>query len=227
VASSAGIRDTTGVGYLVNLTLKGRPAVVIGGGPVGARKAEALLAAGARVTVIAPKACARIRALASKGSIVGRWRRYRAADLNGAFLAIAATDDESLNARIARDAQARNILVNVVDHPRLCTFSVPATARRGSLTFAVATDGLCPSLAGLLREEILARYGPEYAELAKLFGKLRAQMLALGWGSRRIKNTLSEMYRGGIAGVISAGDRRALEEFLRIRLGSGFPLPFR
>lgn len=215
------------MGYLVNLALKGRPAVVIGGGSVGARKVEGLLAAGATVTVVAPDASAKIRSLASKGSLVGRWRRYRTTDLNGAFLAIAATDDEPLNARIARDAQARNILINVVDRPRLCTFTVPATAHHGSLSFAVATDGLCPSLAGLLRKEILARYGPEYAELVTLFGKLRTQMIALGWGGRRIKNTLSEMYQGGIAGVISAGDRRLLREFLRTRLGSEFPWPLK
>ncbi len=192
--------------YLVNLALEGRAAVVVGGGEVAARKVRDLLAAKANVTVIAPHTCDRIVALADEKRIVAYGRPYRAADLTGAFVAIAATDDEELNARVAADAAAMHVLVNVVDRPALCTFTVPAALRRGDLTIAVATEGRCPALAGILREELEERYGPEYSELVSLFGEARKKMSELGWDGRRIRQTLAGIYR--------AGDRRALDEFL-------------
>jgi precorrin-2 dehydrogenase/sirohydrochlorin ferrochelatase len=201
--------------YVVNLALEGRAAVVIGGGEVAARKVRDLLAAKANVTVIAPQACNRIAALADEKRIVAHGRPYRTGDLAGAFVAIAATDDEDLNARVAGDAAAMNVLVNVVDRPALCTFTVPATVRRGDLTLAIATEGRCPALAGILREELEARYGPEYSELVSLFGQLRKKMIGLGWDGQRIRETLAGMYR--------AGDRTALDEFLTRPAFGGSP----
>jgi precorrin-2 dehydrogenase/sirohydrochlorin ferrochelatase len=206
--------------YLVNLALEGRAAVVIGGGEVAARKVQDLLAAKANVTVIAPGLCGRIVALADEKRIVAHGRPYRTADLAGAFVAIAATDDEDLNARISGDAAALNVLVNVVDRPALCTFTVPATLRRGDLTLAISTEGRCPALAGILREELEQRYGPEYSELVGLFGKLRKKMIELGWNGQRIRETLAGIYRDGAIQRIAAGDRRLLDEFLR-SLGLG------
>jgi precorrin-2 dehydrogenase / sirohydrochlorin ferrochelatase len=200
--------------YLVNLALEGRVAVLIGGGEVAARKVQDLLAAKAHVTVIAPDLCGGIVALADEKRIVAHGRPYRAADLAGAFVAIAATDDEDLNARVAKDAAAMNVLVNVVDRPALCTFTVPATVRRGDLTLAISTEGRCPALAGILREELEERYGPEYSELVGLFGELRKRMIELGWNGQRIRETLAGMYRDGAVERIAAGDRRALDEFL-------------
>jgi precorrin-2 dehydrogenase/sirohydrochlorin ferrochelatase len=213
------------MGYVVNLILDGRPVVVVGGGPVAARKVEDLLAAKARVRVVAAVAGARIRALAEQGLVAGDWRPYAATDLDGAQLAIAATDDEAVNAQVSADARARNIPVNVVDRPEHCTFTLPAVVRRGQLTIAVTTDGLCPSLAGALRAELAESYGAEYAELTSLFGGLRKRMMALGWDGERITKMVSRLYRDGIAGIVSEGDRRRLEEFLRSRLGAEFPLP--
>jgi precorrin-2 dehydrogenase/sirohydrochlorin ferrochelatase len=200
--------------YLVNLALEGRAAVVIGGGDVAARKVEDVLAGKAVVTVIAPQLCDGIVALADAKRIVAHRRPYHTGDLAGTFVAIAATDDEGLNARVAADAAAVNVLVNVVDRPALCTFTVPATVRRGDLTIAIATEGRCPALAGILREELEERYGPEYAELVGLFGELRKKMIAMGWDGQRIRKTMAEMYRSGAVDRIAAGDRELLNEFL-------------
>jgi precorrin-2 dehydrogenase/sirohydrochlorin ferrochelatase len=196
--------------YLVNLALEGRAVVVIGGGEVAARKVQDLLAAKANVTVIAPQLCHPIAALADEKLIVAHARPYRTGDLAGAFLAIAATDDENLNARIYGDAAAMNLLVNVVDRPALCTFTVPATVHRGDLTIAIATEGRCPALSGILREELEEKYGSEYAELVDVFGEVRKKMIELGWNGQRIRETLAGMYR--------SGDRRALDEFLTRRV---------
>jgi len=209
--------------YLVNLALEGRAAVVIGGGEVAARKVQDLLAAKANVTVIAPQACNRIAALADEKRIVAHGRPYSTGDLAGAFVAIAATDDEGLNARVAEDAAAMNVLVNVVDRPALCTFTVPATVRRGDLTLAIATEGRCPALAGILREELEERYGREYAELVGLFGELRKRMIELGWDGGRIRETLAGIYRDGVMERIAAGDQELLDDYLRSRFGPSFP----
>jgi len=212
------------MGYMVNLVMEGKAAVTVGGGEVAGRKVEDLLAAKATVTVVALEACGRIAALADDGRIELRRRAYETGDLEGAFAAIAATNDEALNARIARDAMALKVLVNVVDRPALCTFTVPATVSRGDLTLAIATEGRCPALSGILRQELEGRYGPEYAVLVNLFAGLRQNMMALSWGSDRIREALSRLYRDGVMQPIATGDREALRLFLRERLGAEFPL---
>jgi precorrin-2 dehydrogenase/sirohydrochlorin ferrochelatase len=210
--------------YIVNLVLEGRGAVVVGGGEVAGRKVDDLLAAKASVTVIAPHACARILTLADQKQIQAHWRQYRTGDLSDTFVAVAATDDEEVNAQVSRDAAARNVLVNVVDRPALCTFTVPATVHRGDLTVAVATEGRCPALASILREEIEQQYGPEYAGLVDLFARLRQQMTALGWEGSRIRGTLAGIYWDGVARLLAGGDSQLRNEFLRLRLGSAFRL---
>lgn len=208
--------------YLVNLVLDGRPVVVVGAGAVASRKVEDLLAAGARVRVIAPSACAEILELAAAGRIQLERRPYAAGDLDGALLAGAAASEESVNARVAEDARALGVLVNVVDRPALCTFTLPATLHRGDLTVAVATQGRCPGLARAIREELAERYGPEYAEVLRLLGGLRIQMRERGWDSARISQAISAIYRSGIAEAIRSGDPGRVEELIRRHLGAGF-----
>ena len=189
---------------------------------MAARKVEDLLAAQARVTVVATDSGEAIRELAEAGRIALRLRPYAKDDLAGAFVAIAATGDEEVNRRVAGDAAALNVLVNVVDRPALCTFTVPATVRRGDLTLAVATEGRCPALAGILREELQERYGPEYAGLVDLFGELRAKMIAETWDGRSIRAALDDIYHHHVIEYIGAGDRQRLGDFLRSRLEPGF-----
>jgi precorrin-2 dehydrogenase / sirohydrochlorin ferrochelatase len=200
--------------YMVNLVVEGKSAVVIGGGEVAARKVQDLVAAQASVTVIALHPGDPIQALAKAGRIALHLRPYAADDMAGAFIAIAATDDEDVNRRVAADAARLNVLVNVVDRPVLCTFTAPATVRRGDLTLAVATQGRCPALAGILREELEQRYGPEYAGLVSLFGELRDRMIARGWKGSSIRATLTDIYRHRIIDYLAAGDRQKLQDFL-------------
>ncbi len=213
------------MGYMVNLVLEGKAVVVVGGGAVASRKVEDLLAAKAKVTVVAPRVCGRIAELAREKLVLLHSRPYGTEDLEGASVVIAATGDEAVNARVAQDAVERNVPVNVVDRPALCTFTVPATVCRGDLTLAVATEGRCPALAGILREELEQRYGPEYASLLDLFGELRARMISLGWDGPRIRETLIQLYRAWVLERMATADRGLLRDFLRSHLGSEFPLP--
>jgi len=211
--------------YMVNLSITGRLAVVIGGGQVAARKIQDLLAAGARVKVFATRACDRVATLAEEKCIQLHLRPYAEANLAGAFVAVCATDNEEVNARVAGDAASMGVLVNVVDRPALCTFTVPATLSRGDLTLAVATEGRCPALAGILREELGQRYGEEYSALVDLFADLRKTMMALAWDGGRIRESLTDLYRNGATGFVARGERQPLHDFLRSRLGATFPLP--
>ncbi|MBM3748845.1 MAG: bifunctional precorrin-2 dehydrogenase/sirohydrochlorin ferrochelatase [Acidobacteria bacterium] len=200
--------------YLVSLTLEGRPAVVVGAGQVARRKVEGLLQAEAAVTVVAPGICAEIQALADAGRVALRREPYGKECLAGVSLVIAATNHAAVNAQVARDARELGILVNVVDRPALCTFTLPATLRRGDLTVAVATGGRCPALASAVREDLEAQFGDEYGEVVALLGRLREQLMAAGWEGFRVRQALISLYRAGLPELIAAGDQAGVRKLV-------------
>ncbi len=210
---------------MVNLNLEGRAALVVGGGEIATRKAEDLLLAKASVTVVAPILCPAMEALTATRRVDAHVRPYRDGDIGDSFVVIAATDDVAVNTAVFQEATRRNVLVNVVDVPALCTFTVPATVHRGDLTIAIATEGRSPAFSGILREELEGRYGPEFGTLVQLFGDLRKKMIALGWKGQAIRQKLREIYRDGIVGVIANGDAQAMREFLAARLPAEFQHP--
>jgi precorrin-2 dehydrogenase len=202
--------------YIACLRLSGRRCVVIGGGPVGLEKVEGLLACDGDVTVVAPEAHPELVQLAREGSI--RWvqRDYESTDLDGALIAIAATDDTDLNVRVFDDAEARSMLVNVVDVPPLCNFILPAIVRTGPLAVAISTAGASPALAKRMKREIGELFGEPYALLAILLNEAR------GWA----KSTLptyqdrKEFFEGIVNGdpdpieLLRAGDAEAVRELI-------------
>jgi precorrin-2 dehydrogenase/sirohydrochlorin ferrochelatase len=159
--------------YIACLRLSGRSCLVVGGGDVGLEKVEGLLACDAAVTVVAPDACDEIRSLAEEGSIRWERRAYEPGDLEGRFLAIAATDDTDVNISVYDEAERRAMLVNVVDVPPLCNFILPAIVRSGPLAIAISTAGASPALAKRMKREIAESYGEPYARLAVLLNDAR------------------------------------------------------
>ncbi len=164
------------VDFPVSLRLDGRPCVVIGGGRVAQTKVESLLAAGARVTLIAPEVTPSLAALAETHEIVHLERSARPGDLRGAFLAVAASDDREAQHAVAAEAEAERVLLNVVDVPRLCTFTFPAVHRQGTVTIAVSSGGASPGLARSIRDDLACYVGPEHALLARLLGRMRERL---------------------------------------------------
>ena len=156
-------------GYPVTLRLDGRRCLVVGGGSVALGKVQGLAAAGANVTVVAPDVLPEVAALAA---VVER-RPYRSDDLAGCWLVVSATGDVGVNARVHADAEAAGVWVNAADDPAHCSFTLPAVARRGPITVAVATDGTSPALASWLRRRIEAELGPEHEVLAQLLADER------------------------------------------------------
>src|SRR6266571_5372804 len=164
--------------YPVFLNLQGRSSVVVGGGAVAEQKVVGLLEAGARVTVVSPDLTWKLEDLAATGAIELRRRGYHRGDLEGAFLAIAATDDRSVNADVWAEAEERGILLNAVDDLPHCSFIAPAVHRAGDIAVAVSTGGKSPALAVRLREQIGTLIGREHAEFLDLLGELRPVVAA-------------------------------------------------
>src|SRR3954467_958387 len=160
--------------YIACLKLTGRRCLVVGGGEIGLEKGEGLLACDGRVTLMAPEAVPELEALAAEGSIEWERRDYTGAeDLEGVFIAIAATDDTDVNIRIYEDAERRAMLVNIVDVPPLCNFILPAIVRTGPLAIAISTAGASPALAKRIKREIAESFGEPYARLAELLNEVR------------------------------------------------------
>ncbi len=164
--------------YPLFLELNGEKAVVVGGGKVATRKVRLLLKAGAALTVVSPVASPSIRRWADRGEVCWKARRYRQGDLRGARLAVAATDDLTLNERIAAAARRERILVNCIAPPAAGDFIVPASIERGGMTLAISTDGASPALAKRLRLDLERFLDAQYPDLgcrlAKLAKKRRA-----------------------------------------------------
>jgi precorrin-2 dehydrogenase/sirohydrochlorin ferrochelatase len=149
--------------YPVNLNIKGRLCVVIGGGRVAERKVKNLLRCESRVKVVSPDLTVLLSKWVSQGKMDYARSEYRASHLKGAFLVYAATSDRKVNAEIARDAARRRLLVNVADSATESTFILPAVVRKREISIAVSTNGLSPAKAVRIRDRI-----KEFIEKGKL-----------------------------------------------------------
>lgn len=159
--------------YMACLDLRDRACLVVGAGPVALEKIEGLLFAGAEVTVVAARAIDEVRSLATSGHIDLVEREYEASDLEGRFLAIAATSDTSVNSQVHSDAEAASMLVNVADVPHLCNFILPAVVRTGPVAVAISTAGASPALAQRMKQEAQGTFDGAYAELAGILEQQR------------------------------------------------------
>ncbi len=143
--------------------------MVVGGGEVANRKARKLLQARAKVVVISPDVRPEIESMAAEV----RLRPYREGDLEGAFLAFAATNRREVNAAVAREAREKGIPVNVADDPTEGDFALPSTLRRGRLQVAVSTGGASPTLARRIRRELESAFGFEWAGVVEELSRAR------------------------------------------------------
>lgn len=210
--------------YPLFVRLDGRACVVIGGGEVAERKVHGLLAAGARVTLVSPELTPALAALASGGAIAHRAGAYRAGDLAGAFLAYAATDDESVNAAIAAEAEAEGVLLNVVDRPAHCSFIVPSIVQRGDLVIATSTGGASPLLARRIREELESRFGPEYADGLRVLRAVRHRLRREGRSFDERKRVFATLVDSPLLDLLRRGDREGVDRLLAETAGSGYTM---
>ena len=163
--------------YPVFLDLRGRRAVVIGGGAVAEQKVRGLVAAGAHVTLVSPDVTPALTDLGRRGEIELRRRGYHDGDLAGAWLAIAAVN-RTVNAAVWAEAERLGVPLNAVDDLEHSSFIAPAIHREGDITVAVSTGGKSPALAVRLRQRIARLVGRAEARLCALLGELRPELAA-------------------------------------------------
>ena len=168
-----------GLVYPVALSVRGRRALVVGGGAVAERKVRGLIDAHADVLVVAPSLTPPLAALAEVGAIGWQPRRYAPGDVAGAFIAFAATDDDATNASVAAEARAAGILVNDASDAERGDFATPAVHRSGPLTVTVDSGGLSPSFTKRIRDELAVQFGARYARAAAALGALRERVHAV------------------------------------------------
>ena len=163
--------------YPIFLEMCGRRAVVIGGGGVAVRQAQALLSAGARLVIVAKETDDALTAICQSSNAELIRSKYSKDYLAGAVLAIAATNDARLNRQIYNDCQELEILCNVVDAPELCDFLVPAVVKRGDLQIAIGTEGHCPAYAGHLRKRLEQSFTDKHGEFLAELETLRKRII--------------------------------------------------
>jgi uroporphyrin-III C-methyltransferase / precorrin-2 dehydrogenase / sirohydrochlorin ferrochelatase len=201
----------------VFLKVEGRPVVVVGGGEVALRKAQWLLRAGARVTIIAPHLHADLAQYAVNAEVSHTPAAFTAAHLKGAVAVVAATDEREVNAAVSRAAQHQAIPVNVVDDAALSTFIFPAIIDRSPLIVAVSSAGRAPVLARQVREQIEALLPQRLGALARFMGRHRARVHgALAAPGRRA--FWERIVRGPVGTQVLKGDEAAARAGLRREL---------
>ncbi len=159
--------------FPIFLNLKQQSCLVVGGGDVATRKANSLIEAGASVSIVAPRINQEITRWVMQRKVTWRQGEFRADDLNGQRLVIAATSEASVNREVYRLAEERNILINTTDDLEACRFLMPAILDRSPLTIAISSAGHAPVLARLLRQKLETLIPSSYGKLAKFAGLQR------------------------------------------------------
>jgi precorrin-2 dehydrogenase/sirohydrochlorin ferrochelatase len=166
------------------------------------------------VRVVSPEITPGIEKLAAEGRIDCQRRQFRPSDLEGVFLVIGSTNQETVNRQVAEEGAARNLLVNIVDDPRKGNFFVPSITRRGSLTIAVSTDGKSPMLARKIREELEVIFGPQYQEYLDLVGKLREDVIRNVQDPEKKREILESFADDKVLGLLKEGRLAEVKERL-------------
>jgi siroheme synthase-like protein len=205
-------------GYPVNLLVDGRRCLVVGGGRIAARKVEALLDAGAHVHVIAPELGEEIREWRDAGRLTADERAFAPDDLDGVWLATAATSDGAVNRAVFEVGQARKVWVNAADDPEHCSFTLVSVVRQGDLVLTVGTGGRSPALAAWLKDRLTAEFGPEYAVACELLSEAREALRATGRSSE--SPDWRRALDSGMVDLIRAGRTAEAKELLEACLSS-------
>jgi len=187
------------------LDVRDKPCLVVGGGRTARRKVSSLRRAGAVVRVVSPRLIEELSVLAAAGDIEHVARPFHERDLDGALLAVAATDDPEANRRIARVARDRGIPVNVVDQPGECSFIMPSVVDRSPVVVAVSTSTASPVLARLLRSRLESLIPAGYGRLGELCGRYRETVKSRFAEQRDRRRFWDRVLQGRVAERIFSG----------------------
>lgn len=205
----------------VFLDIRDRPCLLVGGGDVALRKVRQLLAAGARVTVVAPELCPGLKEMQGEGRVAHIQGGFEVSQLDDCQLAVAATDDTDVNREVSAAAEARRLPVNVVDNPSLCSFIMPSVVDRSPVIIAISTGGAAPVLARLLRARLETMIPSAYGRLAELMQSFRARVREAFPDMRRRRRFWEDLLQGPVAEMLFAGQDKAALAAMERQLQQG------
>lgn len=203
--------------YPINLDIRNRVCVVVGGGEVATRKVNMLLRCGAAVRVIGPNVTDELKELSRSGKIDLKQRGYQSSDADeNIFLIFGATDNADINRQVREDAERMKILCNIADNPDISQFTLPAVVNQGDLILSISTSGKSPALSRIIRMELEQTFGPEYAECLEIMGKIRENLLKKGHDPDSHRRLFRSVLDKGLIQLLkeenSAGVRALLTE---------------
>jgi precorrin-2 dehydrogenase/sirohydrochlorin ferrochelatase len=208
--------------YPVNLVLRGRRCLVVGGGAVATGKVRGLLAGGATdVHVVAPAIAPELVGL---DGVTTEVRPYRRGEVAGYQLVVTATDDPAVNHAVFLDGEAAGTWVNSADDPANCSFTLPAVVRKGPIMVTAATGGHSPALATWLRRHVEGQLDDAWVDLVTLLAERRAELRAGGVPTEGL--SWQDALDSGMLDLIRAGRLDEAKDLLRTRVtapGSGPP----
>jgi precorrin-2 dehydrogenase/sirohydrochlorin ferrochelatase len=207
--------------YPIFLDIKDKNCLVVGGGSVGVRKAEALEKSGANVKVISDRFSAGFGRLKTRAVCLEK-KAYEKKDVNGMFLVFAATDNAELNRQIKKDASRLNILCNVADAPDKSDFVLPSIVDKGDLVVAVSTSGSSPATAKKIRQNLEDYFGPEYTKFLQMMGNIRKRLLSSGHAPDDHKRVFQTLIEKGLLELIRENDEIKINAVLWDVLGKKY-----
>ena len=202
------------------MNITNRRCVVIGGGEVASRKVIMLLKANAAITLYSPEICPALQVLSEDGTITHIKANFEPSQLTDACLVIAATDVEVVNMAVSIAAKAKNIPVNVVDSPALCTFTMASIVERSPIVIAISSEGNAPVLARYLRTKIETMLPAGYGRIASIAGEFRDKVKAKYATSQARRIFWEGVLQGPIVERILSGQEAAARNSLNELLSS-------
>lgn len=194
--------------------LKRRPCLVVGGGEVAWRKTRMLLKAGADVRVIARELNADFQQALQAGRISHLAEEFVPSDLDGIFLAIAATDRKAVNALVYQSANQRQVMVNVVDDTQRCSFIIPSIVDRSPIIVAISSSGQAPVLARLIREKLEATLPQHLGRMADIAGRFRDRLAKTVTSFSARRHFWEQAFDGRFADLVASGQEKEAEQEL-------------
>lgn len=212
--------------YPMFVDVEGRRALVVGGGPVATEKVGKLLDHGAAIRLVSLDVTPELQQLIDDGRIHEFHRRpYEPGDLDACFMVIAATNLDAVNRMVWQDAEAMNLLCNVVDVPPMCNFIVPSIVRRGELALAVSTGGASPVVARHIRLQLEAQYGEEWEALVSLLRDLREELKVRYLDMPSRSDAVERLLETDVVRLLADGDRAGALALARRVLAIGGEVP--
>ncbi len=196
------------------IQIKRRPCLVVGGGPVAARKVALLRKAQADVTVVSPELCAELQTLKQEESIQHQAREFENSDLEECVVVIAATNQRPVNERVSELAHKLRLPVNVVDNPDLCSFIMPSIIDRSPVVIAVSTGGSSPVLARLIRTKLEGSIPAAYGRLAKLVEGFRDKVKTAFPNVESRRGFWEKILEGKVAELVFNGHEEEAQQVL-------------